>query len=137
MKTIILISCASRKADRISKARDLYSSALFRLNLAYAEQLRPDAIYILSAKHGLLALDDKITPYNETLNDMSTAQIRVWADRVHRQLQAVTNVAADRFIFLAGVNYREYLAPRLPHHEVPLRGLPIGKQVQRLKKLTS
>ena len=137
MKTVALISCASRKASRRSKARDLYTSPLFRLNLAYAEQLHPDAIYILSAKHGLLPLNEQVEPYNETLNEMSTAQIKKWSDRVYRQLQEAADVAADRFIFLAGANYREYLAPRLPHHEVPLRGLPIGKQLRRLKKLTS
>ena len=53
-KKIVLISCVSAKLSRRSKVRDLYISTLFKLNLKYAEKLRPDNIYVLSAKHGLL-----------------------------------------------------------------------------------
>lgn len=38
----------------------LYTSPLFTYALAYAEALHPDAIYILSAKHGLVGLDEVI-----------------------------------------------------------------------------
>ena len=58
MRKIVLISCVSKKLVHAAKVRDIYVSPLFRLNLAYAESLKPDAIYVLSAKHGLLPLDD-------------------------------------------------------------------------------
>ena len=85
MKTIVLISCVSKKLAHAARARDIYVSPLFRLNLAYAESLKPDAIYVLSAKHGLLALEDQIeTVPDEFLKkgfqmaiDGNTADVRV------------------------------------------------------------
>ena len=65
---IVLISCVSQKLSHRAKAKDLYVSTLFRLNLKYAKILNPDAIYILSAKHGLLSLEQEIEPYEQTLN---------------------------------------------------------------------
>jgi hypothetical protein len=82
MKRIVLISCVSQKRTFRSKTKDIYISALFKKNLAYARRLNPDAIYVLSAKYGLLDLKAEIDPYNLTLNTMSAKEIRSWADRV-------------------------------------------------------
>jgi len=71
-----LISCVSKKLDRKAKARELYVSPLFRLNLKYALSLRPDKIFILSAKYGLIGLNDEIEPYDITLNKMRSEDIR-------------------------------------------------------------
>ena len=60
MKKVTLISCVSKKLDLKSKAQDLYQSPLFKKKLAYAEQINSDEIYILSAKYGLLKLNDDI-----------------------------------------------------------------------------
>ena len=62
MKKIVLISCASKKAPFKAKAEALYVSPLFVLNLRYAKSLKPDSIFILSAKYGLLDLDKEIEP---------------------------------------------------------------------------
>lgn len=113
MKRIVLISCVSQKRSYRSKARDLYISALFKKNLAYARRLNPDAIYILSAKHGLLDLETEIEPYNLTLNTMSAAEIRIWSELVLQQLRQVADLQQDHFIFLAGMKYRKYLLSHL------------------------
>lgn len=60
MKRIALIACASKKKPYRAKARELYDSDLFRLSLRFAEEMEPDEIYILSAKHGLLHPDQVI-----------------------------------------------------------------------------
>lgn len=52
-------------------AKDMYVSDLFKKSLEYARRLNPAKIYILSAKYGLLELDDMIEPYEITLNEMS------------------------------------------------------------------
>jgi cytoplasmic iron level regulating protein YaaA (DUF328/UPF0246 family) len=134
MKKILLISCASQKRSHRSKAKDLYISALFKKNLAYAQRLNPDVIYILSAKYGLLDLDTEIEPYNLTLNTMSAGDIRIWAERVFQQLRQVVDVRQDHFIFLAGIKYRKYLIPNLVSYEIPMEGLTIGKQLQALSR---
>jgi len=40
MKTIVLISCVSKKLNHQTSARDLYISPLFRLSLAYAQRAK-------------------------------------------------------------------------------------------------
>lgn len=136
MKKIVLISCVSQKRTYRSKAKDLYTSTLFKKNLAYAYKLKPDAIYILSAKYGLLDLDKEIEPYNLTLNTMSAAEIRTWAGKVIHQLHQVVNLNNDHFIILAGLKYRKYLLQDMKSFEIPLEGFTIGKQLQALSRLT-
>lgn len=134
MKRIVLVSCASKKRAERTFAKDLYNSQLFRLNLEYAHQLRPDVIFILSAKHGLLSLEEEIDRYDLTLNTMKSGEVKVWAEKVLQQMAVATDIQADHFIFLAGERYRKHLAPCLTHVEVPMQGLPIGKQLQWLKR---
>ncbi len=76
MRTIVLISCASKKVTHRAKAQDLYVSPLFSLGLRYARSLNPNAIYVLSAKHGLVSLDKELEPYDLTLNDMSARDVK-------------------------------------------------------------
>lgn len=134
MSRIVLISCVSKKLKKPAKARDLYVSPLFKLNLAYAESLKPDAVYILSAKHGLVPLEKTLAPYNETLNTKRVSEIDAWAARVRTQLRRVADFERDEFIFLAGERYRRYLIPHLRRTKIPLKGLGLGRQLQFLKK---
>lgn len=136
-KRIVLISCVSQKLPHRAKAKDLYVSTFFKLNVKYANSLSPDEIYILSAKYGLLALEDEIEPYEQTLNNMRTAEIKEWANRVLQQLKSVASLEETEFIFLAGDKYRKYLLPHIKNATVPLEGLRIGEQLQRLKELTA
>jgi len=73
MADIALISCGSKKLDKKAQAQDMFISPLFKKSLEYAKKvLKPDGIYILSAKYGLLGLKTDIEPYNMALNNMST-----------------------------------------------------------------
>lgn len=137
MKKIVLISCVSKKVEYKAKARELYASTLFKLNLRYAEQLKPDDIFILSAKHGLLQLNEEVEPYELTLNTMSSNDIRTWADKVILQLSDRYQMDACHFTFLAGEKYRKHLILHTPHADIPFQGLRIGEQLQKLKGLVS
>lgn len=134
MRRIVLISCVKTKLDRPAKAKDLYISDLFTKNMAYAQKLNPDAIYVLSAKYGLLALDDDIAPYEMTLNTMPASARRAWSDAVLAKLSTVASLSSDEFIFLAGERYREYLIPAMKHYQVPFEGLSFGNQLKALKQ---
>lgn len=136
-KRIVLIACASKKRTRRTRARDLYDSPLFNLSLQYAEKLAPDEIFVLSAKHGLLPLDKEIDPYEQTLNDMRSNEIKQWANRVREQIKQVCSIDETEFTFLAGNKYRKHLLPRIKNSKIPLEGLGIGKQLQKLKELVS
>jgi len=135
MKRIVLISCVSKKRSVSSPAKDLYISSLFQKNLAYARILKPDQIFILSAKYGLVDLEEVIAPYNVTLNTMKAPERREWASRVLSQLSSRADLTRDEFIFLAGNRYRENLLPHFAHYKIPLEGLKIGEQLHRLTEM--
>ena len=132
MAKIVLISCVSKKLNHKSKAQDLYISPLFRKNLQYAKSLNADKIFILSAEYGLLDLNREIEPYDKTLNKMSSDEIKEWANSVLNQLQKVSDLNKDEFVFLAGNNYRKFLLPHIKNYKVPMLGLGIGKQLKWL-----
>ena len=134
MAKVVLISCVNKKLHHKSKAQNLYISPLFKKNLQYAKSLNPDKIFILSAKYGLLRLNEEIEPYDKTLNKMRSNEIKEWAKTVLTQLKKLTDLKIDEFIFLAGNNYRKYLLPDITNYKVPMEGLPIGKQLQWLSK---
>lgn len=134
---IVLISCVSKKLPRKAKAEELYVSPLFKLNLQYAKSLQPDKVFILSAKYGLLDLNDEIEPYNETLNKKSNREIKLWAEKVIGKLKQEADLEKDEFIFLAGEKYRKYLLPKIKNSEIPLQNLGIGKQLKFLKESTA
>ena len=134
MKTIILISCVSKKGTKKAKAEKLYESALFVKSLAYAKSLKHDNIYILSAKYHLLALDTEIESYNLTLNTMSKQEKTVWGKEVIAQLMEVADVEKDKFVILAGKNYLTPIKAALKHIETPLEGMKIGERLQFLSE---
>jgi len=137
IKQVVLISCVSQKSPYRSTAKELYKSTLFRLNLKYAKLLNPDEIFVLSAKYGLLQLDQEIDPYNLTLNKMSINDIKNWSNKVIDQIRDYCSVDETEFILLAGVKYRKFLIPHFKYYKIPLEGLRIGEQLQKLKNLTS
>jgi hypothetical protein len=137
MKRIVLVSCVKSKLPYRAKAKDLYTSTLFRSNLEYAHRLQPDAIYILSAKYGLVELEEELDTYNLTLNGMGEAQKKAWAERVLVSLRQKADLDNDHFIILAGMNYRKYITPHLHSYEIPLEGLSFGEQLGELKRRLS
>jgi hypothetical protein len=133
MATIVLIGCGAQKACAPAPARDLYQGPLFKKSLAWAERRRPDAIYVLSAKHGLVPLNRKLACYDESLNGKPAAERKAWAARVLAALKKAADPAKDTFIVLAGARYSQYLRPFLPNAAYPLDGKRIGERQQWLK----
>lgn len=136
MAKIILISCSSKKLSYLAKAKEIYISPLFKLNVKYAIFLKPDKIFILSAKYGLLDLEQEIEPYNLTLNSMKDAEIKTWAEKVLKNLKKHADLNNDEFIFLAGEKYRRHLVPEINKYHIPLKDFGIGKQLKFLKENT-
>ena len=65
----------------------MYQGQLFKKSYLYAIKLNPDKIFILSAKYGLLELNDIIEPYNITLNNTPNAIIKNWSEKAIQQLK--------------------------------------------------
>ncbi len=129
---VVLLSCVKTKRNYECKAADMYTSLLFQKTMAYARRLKPRRIFILSAKYGLLKVDDVIEPYEQTLNEMKSDERKLWAQSAISTLRKNCNLDEDNFIFLAGHRYRENLSRCLRHCEAPMEGLSFGKQLQWL-----
>lgn len=108
------------------------ASDLFRKAYSYATK-NYDFVAILSAKYGLLLPDDKIEPYDLTLNNINSQQRKEWAKRVFTQMRKRLKLKDfDKVFFHTGKRYREHLIPKLVNVgiccETPLENLGIGKQ---------
>jgi hypothetical protein len=145
MKRIVLIACVSKKGDKKAKAKDLYISTLFKSSLAYANRINADKIYILSALHHLLDLENEIDPYNVTLSNVSKNKRKnsliilskeekiEWGKNIVDQLAKLYDLKTDLFIFLAGNEYIAPISPSLKNWKTPLKGLKQGQRINYLQ----
>lgn len=135
MRDIAFVACCKTKARVPMPAGALYTSALFRKSLlaalSHAEQT-----WILSAKHGLLALEDRISPYEKTLKTMTARQKVQWADQTAKQLQKILK-PNDVVTMYCGEEYigplRSHLAALGCRIREPLRGQALGCRLQSLR----
>jgi len=135
-ETIYLVSCVSQKLSHQSSAKDLYTSPLFTKARSYVESTGCDW-FILSALYGLVDPNQRIEPYEQTLNRMSALDRRRWAKTVLADLD-VRAPGTKKIVFLAGAKYRDDLIPTLRAKgiqiECPMEGLKIGQQLQWLTR---
>jgi len=121
---LVIVGCGAGKLDHPAPAGELYTGQQFRACMAAAQAVTtPDRIRILSAAHGLLALDTVTAPYDVTLASVGAvtpAQLRQQATRA--------GLADGPVIVLAGAAYTHLCRSVWPTAQTPLAGLPIGKQ---------
>jgi hypothetical protein len=138
MATIVLLSCTKSKTPYEAPAQELYSaSPMFQKTLAYGKTLKPDKMYILSAKHHLVNLNQKLKPYDLTLKDFNKEEKEKWGEEVYKEMkQRGIDPNKNKFIFLAGNEYIKPLLKYIPESniETPMSGKRFG---QRLKWLNS
>ena len=131
----VFISCVKSKKNKPSKALELYISSLFKYSLSYALSLtKRDKIFILSAKYGLVKLDDIIQPYELTLNNMNKRQRQEWSYKVYKQLVREGINFDEKAIFLCGKKYREFIIRKFTNAEAPLKNLGLGEQLKFYKE---
>lgn len=118
MRTVALISCCKNKLPYKSKVENLYVSESFKVNMSKSDLILPDVKYVLSAKHGLLKMDDEINPYDVTLNNMSEKDIIAWSNKVFDQLTCLEDIPYTKFIIYADDNYSRHLSKLLLHYHV-------------------
>jgi hypothetical protein len=137
MTRIAFVACSKTKDAVAAPAAALYTSALFRKSLLAAIG-DSKKVYILSAKHGVLPLDQVIEPYDLTLRNMSRDDRTAWAQSAVAQLQKVLK-AGDVANFYCGEEYtaplRRTIAQLGCRMVEPLFGIPFGKRLQRLQTI--
>jgi hypothetical protein len=138
MANIVLLSCSKSKLDHAAPAQELYSaSPMFKKTLEYGKSLKPDKMYILSAKHHLVPLNKKLAPYDKTLKEMPADEKEAWGEEVAKQMKSSgIDLKNDNFIFLTGNEYLKPLLKYIPsdHVSKPMEGKRFG---QRLSWLNS
>lgn len=132
--------------EKKAKAKDLYISLLFKSSLTYANRQNPDKIFILSALHHLLPIEEEIEPYNVTLSNVPKAKRRPglkiltpeekidWGKKVLVQLSEQTDLKNDEFIILAGHEYIKPIVNSITHFTNPLNGLRQGERIKYLNE---
>lgn len=134
--SIALVGCSGPKLDHPAPARDLYTSQLFRQALKLAE-LRHDAVYVVSAKLELVALDQVIEPYNKTMSSIAKEFRVIWGLRVWGSILS-RHQKVDRQIYVyAGKDYAQPIR-RAGFHQAafhePLARLMVGQRLAWLKE---
>jgi hypothetical protein len=142
-RVIALIACSAAKRQQPCAAEELYQGDLFRKCLGWARRHCEEA-FVLSAKHGLLALSSVVAPYNESLSSRSRQARAAWAQQIDPQLRALAarhpSASSLRFVLLAGRAYRDPLValyanqPAPFEFTAPLQGMGIGEQKAWLKR---
>ena len=132
---IAILSCTKSKQNYPCPAKELYSkSAYFQKAYRYAKA-NCDKIYILSPKYELVEEDQLLEPYEKSLKDFTAKEKAEWSERIFRQLSQRENIKDSTFVILAGRDYYCDYYRRLPHCELPIKGLRYGEILDRLDKL--
>jgi hypothetical protein len=138
MAKVVLLSCTKSKTKHAAPAQELYSaSPMFQKTLEYGKSLKPDKMYILSAKHHLVPLTKTLEPYDKTLKEMPKDEKEKWGEETVKQMRSSgINPEKDKFVFLTGSEYMKPLAKYIPdgNIEKPMEGKRFG---ERLKWLNS
>mgnify|MGYP001227054899 CR=1 FL=1 len=134
---IALIGCSKKKNLFSSRAKNLYSSFLFRKTkgLVEANPLIKDW-FILSAKYGLLNKEEIIEPYDLSLASFSQQQLKQWSIKIYEK---IVEKKLDNLYFYCGSKYHnKYLIELLEKNNIqynlPFKGLSLGKRVQFLSQ---
>lgn len=129
MRKIAFIGCSAKKNNGPCIASKMYKGHLFIYSLRYCIKSGEfDEIYILSAKYGILKLNQNIIPYNKTLNKMNKIERKMWKDKVIKQINKL-NIKGE-FFFFCGHNYHYFLKGNKVFND-----LPIGKSLQKIKRM--
>ena len=114
----IFIGCSKEKVDHPTTAEKLYTSIIFKRTLHLAKEIvnhKGGHIYVLSAKHHLLELDDIVEPYNETLAHSSVSIRKDWSKVVLNQIIEKGIDFNEETIFFAGNSYTKYIIKYFPN----------------------
>jgi hypothetical protein len=111
---------------------------MFRKTLEYGKSLKPDKMFILSAKHHLVPMTKVLEPYDKTLKEMPTDEKKIWADETIKQMKShKLNLENDQFIFLTGGEYMKPFKEYITNIETPMEGKRMGERLQWLNSQIS
>jgi hypothetical protein len=141
-----LVGCGKSKGDAPAPARTMYTSPLFRKSLELAELLG-DRAFVTSARHGLVELDEVISPYDSTLNGASRFVRASWGHEIVDALEAraLGSASCLLVVTLMGAAYSDPIveeierrrangSPRFARPTVLMSGLEVGERLAFLNR---
>lgn len=131
---LVIIPCGGKKDDRPRPAINLYQGSYFKACARFALSIvKPEQIRILSAKHGLLKIEQVIEPYDLRMGQKGC----ITAEQVRAQA-AEQNLLDERDVIIAaGSDYARVALEVWKQGEWILDGVGgMGYQIQHLNRLT-
>jgi len=129
-RTVIIIPCGFKKRRCACRAKQLYQGPYFLSNLRWALSVcHEHSIFIFSAKHGLLCLDDQVEPYNLKMGDPGSIK----PDVIREQAKS-KNLFQERLYAVGGKNYLNALSQAGLKFSAPVAGLSMGRSMSSLKR---
>ncbi|MFJ9567173.1 DUF6884 domain-containing protein [Streptomyces fuscichromogenes] len=129
---LVVIPCGSRKLGSPARSADMYVGSYHRACRRAADALRPDLLLILSARHGLLDLDDVIEPYDTPHGAPDAVTSQVLLEQATRR----DLLGLDPVVALGGARHVSLVRSVWPHVRTPLAGARgMGEQMARLAAL--
>jgi hypothetical protein len=132
---MVIVACGAKKLDREARARDLYVGSYFKACLAYALKIaKVKDVFIISAKYGLVGLNDVIEPYDKKLGapfSVTEFSLTDQAELLGLLAKKVTVLGGKRYVGLCRKVWRKGL-------KAPLEGKGgLGKQIQWMRRETN
>lgn len=111
MKRIAVIGCGAKKRPCRVRARYLYTGPLFTDALAHALAHGFNPIVVLSAKHGIVDLEQEIDPYDLRLADLTRAEQIALGERARASLRTLAGGGPADLTIFAGRPYYYLVGP--------------------------
>ena len=103
---IVFIPCGASKLYRKTKAQYMYRGYYYHACLSLARWLaKKEHIFILSAKYGMLGLEEEIEPYELRLSKQGKKYQLKWRNKVLRQMRKLPK---GKRIFICPNSYAKF-----------------------------
>lgn len=124
-----IITCGSKKLTFPTAAQNMYIGSFFKAQLQWAKKhFHEDKIFILSAKYGLLKLNDVIEPYNIKMGDKGSVDLIKISQQI-KKYKINTKIYSS-----AGKEYRKLLDKVFINIEYPFMHLKgMGYMIKAMK----
>lgn len=129
---IYIISCGSKMKPGLHRACDLYEGSLFKSNLRWVRSVCDDLerVFILSAKHGLVRANKRLTCYNLKMGDPGSVTV----DTLKAQIRELGFLQSTPVVVLAGASYLGMLRKVFSNITCPVDGMSMGYMMQWAKQ---
>lgn len=125
-----IITCGSSKCVTVTRAEKMYIGTFFKAQLGFAlKYFKRDDVFILSAKYGLLTLDQKIAPYDLKMGQIGSVSV----DLVKQQAEKL-GIIKNKITSTAGKDYRTVLDNVFLNINYPFKDLKgMGFMIKAMK----